>query len=33
MKAAIYQGKGQIEMGTLPTPVAGDDDIVIRYDA
>ena len=30
MKAAIYRGKGMIEMGSLPTPVAGDRDIVIR---
>lgn len=30
MKAAIYRGRGQIELGTLPTPAAGDNDIVIR---
>lgn len=30
MRAAIYQGKGRIDMGVLPTPVAGDNDIVIR---
>lgn len=30
MKAAIYQGEKKIEIVDLPTPTAGDDDIVIK---
>ena len=30
MKAAIYRGKESIELSALPTPVTGDDDVVIQ---
>ena len=30
MKAALYQGQKKIAMTTLETPVAGDDDIVVK---
>lgn len=30
MKAAIYNGKKDVKMTELPTPVAGDDDVVIK---
>lgn len=30
MRAALYQGKGKIEMTCLKTPVAGDHDIVVK---
>lgn len=30
VKAAIYQGQKHIDMAELPTPAAGDDDVVIR---
>ena len=30
MKAALYQGKKNIQMTELETPAAGDDDIVVK---
>ena len=30
MKAAVYRGKESVELTALPTPVAGDDDVVIQ---
>ena len=30
MKAALYKGKGKIELAELDTPIAGDNDIVIK---
>ena len=30
MKAAIYRGKEHIDLSSLPTPVAGDNDVVIQ---
>ena len=31
MKAAIYSGKESIEIRDLPTPVCGDNDVLIKY--
>ena len=30
MKAAVYRGKKSVELTALPTPIAGDDDVVIQ---